>query len=214
MIRSTQPGQRRSKDRRPTGTRDRLVAAARECVRDRGAARTSSRAITDAAGANLASITYYFGSKDALVAVALAAELDDWLRPVLDRLAEDGDSARRLLAAIEALNDVFEAQRTRVPALLEVFVQAARDGSGDGVVAQSWGEFRDRLASVIDELRAGRAVPAWVEPDSMATLILVVAAGTAVGVTVAPDTVSHRAVATQFAGLLLAARSVSPASGD
>ena len=40
----------------------------------------------------------------------------------------------------------------------------------------------------------------------MATLILVVAAGTAVGVTVAPETVSHRAVASQFAGLLLAAQ--------
>jgi hypothetical protein len=39
----------------------------------------------------------------------------------------------------------------------------------------------------------------------MATLILAVAAGTAVGVTVAPDAVSHRAVASQFAGLLLAA---------
>jgi AcrR family transcriptional regulator len=214
MTTATQPGQRRSKDRLPTGTRDRLVAAARECVRDRGAARTSSRAITDAAGANLASITYYFGSKDALVAVALAAELDDWLRPVLDRLAENGDPALRLLAAIEALHEVFEAQQERVPALLEVFVQAARDESGDGVVAQTWADFRDRLASVIDELRVDGVVPAWVEPEAMATLILVVAAGTAVSVTVAPETVSHRAVAAQFAGLLLAARSVSPASGE
>jgi AcrR family transcriptional regulator len=206
MTTSVQPGQRRTKDRRTTGTRDRLVTAARECLRTRGAARTSSRAITDLAGANLASITYYFGSKEALVAVALTQELDDWLRPVLDRLAEDGDPALRLLAAIEALNEIFEAQRHRMPALLEVFVQAARDGTGDGVTAQTWADFRDRLAAVIDELRRSGAVPPWVEPESMATLILVVATGTAVGVTVAPDTVSHRAVASQFAGLLLAAR--------
>ena len=206
--------QRRAKDPRATGTPERLVAAARECLRTRGAAQTSSRAITDLAGANLASITYYFGSKDALVSVALAEELHDWLRPVLDRLADDGDPALRLLAAIESLNEIFEAQSHRMPALLEVFVQAARDGSGDHVVARTWADFRDRLATVIQELRDGGAVPTWVEPESMATLILVVAAGTAVGVTVAPETVSHRAVASQFAGLLLAAqtRAAPPAS--
>ena len=206
--------QRRAKDGRATGTRDRLVVAARECLRTRGAARTSSRAITDLAGANLASITYYFGSKDALVAAALAAELDDWLRPVLDGLAEDGDPALRLLASIERLNEIFEAQRDRMPALLEVFVQAAREGTGDGVAAHTWADFRNRLAAVIDELRTSGAVPPWVEPESMATLILVVATGTAVGVTVAPETVSHRAVASQFAGLLLAAqtRGAPPAS--
>ena len=206
MTTVVQPAQRRTKDRRPTGTRDRLVAATRECLRTRGSVGTSSRAITDLAGANLASITYYFGSKDELVAVALAQELDDWLGPVLDRLADDGDPALRLLAAIDALNEIFESQRDRMPALLEVFVQAARDGSGDHVVARTWSDFRDRLASVIDELRAAGAVPAWVDPDSMATLILVVAAGTAVGVTVASETVSHRGVASQFAGLLLAAQ--------
>jgi AcrR family transcriptional regulator len=199
--------QRRATGHRPTGTPARLVAAARECLRTRGAARTSSRAITDLAGANLAAITYYFGSKDALVAVALAQELDDWLGPVLDRLAEPGDPALRLLAAIDALHEIFEAQRERVPALLEVFVQSAREGDrdGDDVVARTWASFSERLAAVIDELRARGAVPSWVEPRPMATLIVVVAAGTAVGVTVAPDSVSHRAVAAQFAGLLLAA---------
>jgi AcrR family transcriptional regulator len=199
--------QRRTTGHRTTGTPERLVAAARECLRTWGAARTSSRAITDLAGANLASITYYFGSKDALVAAALAQELDDWLRPVLDRLAEPGDPALRLVAAIDALQAIFEAQHERVAALLEVFVQAARDGGDDDVVARTWADFRDRLATVIAELRERDVVPPWVEPESMASLILVVAAGTAVGVTVAPDTVSHRAVASQFAGLLLAARS-------
>src|SRR5262249_25627823 len=52
--------QRRATGHRPTGTPERLVAAARECLRTRGAARTSSRAITDLARANLAAITYYF----------------------------------------------------------------------------------------------------------------------------------------------------------
>ena len=198
--------QRRDKDKRPTGTRERLVDATRECLRTRGAARTSSRAITDLAGANLASITYYFGSKEALVAAALAQELDEWLGPVLDRLAEPGDPALRLFAAVDALHEIFEAQRHRMPALLEVFVDGARSGAGDSVVARTWADFGDRLATVIEELGATGAIPAWVDPAAMATLILVVATGTAVGAAVAPETTDHRAVAAQFAGLLLAAR--------
>ena len=64
--------QRRSKSRRDTGTEQRLVEATRGCLRSRGLADTSSRAITDLAGANLAAITYHFGSKEQLVALSRA----------------------------------------------------------------------------------------------------------------------------------------------
>src|SRR5262245_7221419 len=64
--------QRRSKGQRDHGVRDRLVDATRACVRARGVADTSSRLIAETADANLGAITYYFGSKDELVAAALA----------------------------------------------------------------------------------------------------------------------------------------------
>jgi AcrR family transcriptional regulator len=69
-----------------SGARDRLLQATRQCVRDRGLTGTSSRTITDAAGVNLAAITYYFGSKDDLVSAALADELRDWIQPALEQL--------------------------------------------------------------------------------------------------------------------------------
>ena len=92
--------QRRSKSSRDTGTEQRLVEATRGCLRSRGLAETSSRAITDLAGANLAAITYHFGSKEGLVAVALAAELEGWTQPVLELLDQAGDPATRLLGAV------------------------------------------------------------------------------------------------------------------
>ncbi len=197
--------QRRSKDQRTTGTRDRLLQATQGCLRARGLAETSSRAITERAGANLAAITYHFGSKDQLVAVALASELQEWTQPVLGLLDEPQDPARRLLDAIGALTATFEKQRERVPGLLEVFVHAARDPDPENPIATSWRDLRNRVASVIDELRVSGAVPVWVAPDAMAALILAVAAGTVVSVTVEPSGTSHRDIAAQFASLLLAA---------
>jgi hypothetical protein len=55
-------------------------------------------------------------------------------------------------------------------------------------------------------LRDGRAVPAWVDADAMASLVLAVAAGVTVAVGIDPDGPDHRAIANQFAGLLLSAR--------
>jgi AcrR family transcriptional regulator len=181
------------------------VEAARGCLRTRGLAETSSRAITDLAGANLAAITYHFGSKERLVAVALAAELEAWTRPVLELLDEPGDAAPRLLGAVSALNATFDEQRERLPGLLEVFVHAARDPDPGNPVTATWTDLAARLAAVITELRAGGVAPVWVAPDAMAALILAVAAGTVVSVIVEPAGASHRDIAAQFASLLLAA---------
>lgn len=195
--------QRRSRDRRDTGARDRLLTAARRCLRERGLRGTSSRAITAAAGENLAAVTYYFGSKDELVAAALAAELGEWVEPVLAHLREPVDAAQRLLAAVAALGAAFDAQRDRVPALLEVFVQAARDPAAGAPIVAVWDEVHRELAAVVSELRAADAVAPWVDPDAMAALIVAVVAGTVVSEAVAPDGTHHAAIAAQFVSLLL-----------
>jgi AcrR family transcriptional regulator len=165
--------------------------------------------IADTADANLAAITYYFGSKDHLVEVALAEELHDWTQPALALLREHSDPATGLLAAANSLNATFDEQRDRAPALLEVFVHAARAPHPQNLVAQIWADLRAQLATLVDELRSRGAIPNWVEPEAMAALILAVAAGTVVGTTVEPNGISHRDVADQFASLLLSASSES-----
>jgi AcrR family transcriptional regulator len=205
--------QRRSRDRRDTGARAQLLEAAHACLRSRGLAQTSSRVIADAAGANLGAITYYFGSKEHLVAEALSEELRSWTQPVLDLLAGTEDPATRLLEAVNTLNETFERQRDRAPGLLEVFVHAARDPGTSTPVAQIWSHLRAQLVRVITELRETGSIPAWVAPDAMAALILAVGAGTVVSATVEPDRVDHRAIAAQFASFLLAAGTTSGGQG-
>jgi AcrR family transcriptional regulator len=198
--------QRRSKAHRDTGTRDRLVRAARTCLRLHGREGASSRAIADTAEANLSAITYYFGSKEDLLADALAEELAEWTDPALATLASPGDPTTRLLHAVSILDAAFEQARDRVPALLEVFVHAARDERADAPVARTWAALRARLSDVIAELRGAGVVPAWIDPPSMASLILAVVAGTVVATAVDAAGTDHRAIGAQFAALLLAAR--------
>ena len=212
-VRMITTAQRRSKDRRETGTRAQLLEATQACLRSRGLAHTSSRSIADVAGANLGAITYYFGSKEHLVAAALAEELRSWTQPVLELLAGSGDPATRLLQAVNTLSETFEQQRDRAPGLLEVFVHTARDPDASSPVAQIWRNLRSQLAAVIAELLADDAIPGWVSPDAMAALILAVGAGTVVSATVEPERVDHRAIAAQFASLLLAAGTRSGGQG-
>ena len=55
------------------GHREKLLAGAKRCLYERGYGRTTTRDIVEASGANLASIGYHFGSKEALLLAVLEA---------------------------------------------------------------------------------------------------------------------------------------------
>jgi AcrR family transcriptional regulator len=198
--------QRRSKDVRPTETRARLLAGARAVVARDGLGGTTSRAIAEAADVNLAAITYHFGSKDELIVVALVEEVRRLAEPVLAVLGDDTDPARRLLAAVSMLEASFERRRDHVPIFLAAVSGAASRPGLAHDLAALWSELRHRLASEITDLRTASMVPAWVEPDAMAALVLTVISGVAVASVVDPDGPDHRAVGGQLASLLLASR--------
>ena len=92
-----------------TDTPERLVVAAWECVRKHGTAGATSRAVTAAADANLGAITYYFGSKDALVAEAVGGAIEALLAPALHALQDEAlDPVGRLLGAVTQLQQAYE----------------------------------------------------------------------------------------------------------
>jgi AcrR family transcriptional regulator len=65
-----------------TGNRDKLLRGALECVQERGYGNTSSRDLARAAGANVASSNYRFGSKDAFLDEVLGTCFEMWSRRV------------------------------------------------------------------------------------------------------------------------------------
>ena len=67
-------------------SRHRLMAAARTLLAERGEESVSLRDITEAAEANVAAVSYHFGSKDALCRAAIQDALDGLTRDQLDGL--------------------------------------------------------------------------------------------------------------------------------
>jgi AcrR family transcriptional regulator len=119
-------------------SKDRLLQGALTCIAQRGYAATSSRDIAKAAGANVASINYHFGSKEALVNEALGQCFGMWNQRVEDAFeAAAGLAPRDQLAAIlHAAIDSFADLRSSVHACVESYAPALRSQ-----------ELRERLAA-------------------------------------------------------------------
>jgi AcrR family transcriptional regulator len=187
-------------------TEAKLLAGALDCLRRLGLRGTTSRAIAAAAGVNLGAITYHFGSKDELVARALLSAVRGWIEPALEILRRDVDPAERLLAAVEQLRSSFEGAREMLPLYLEALVAAPRNDTLRAGVEALLTEVRTLLSAQLREQRDSGYVPAWVDPDAMATLLVSTADGIALHATLEPDAVDPTAVATQAVQLLLASR--------
>lgn len=184
--------------------RSRLLDAARGCVAERGIAGATSREITERAGANLASITYYFGSKDELLADALFDDLERRITPALAPLDEDGPPTERMLRTVQLLLAELDRSRSELGVHVEALVHATRDPVYGRRAAALLGRLRERLAALLHELRAEGVVPGWVDPAAMASLIMATAHGVVLQAQLDPDGPDHTAMSSQFALLLLA----------
>ena len=194
-----------SADERSSATRQALLDAARRCVKDGGLASATSRHITTEAGANLGAITYYFGSKDDLIAEALFGALEQRISPALEAFAADAPPTETLLAVVQQLLAEFRRNEDEAPVYLEALLLATRDARYRERAVTLYGSLRARLAELITDLAAQGIVPSWVEPTAMASLVLACANGIVLQSRLDPDHADPLALATQFAGLLVAA---------
>jgi len=88
-------------------TRDRLLNAAEHLFATVGIAETSLRAITAEAGANLASVNYHFGSKEALFQAVIARRLGPINQERLRLLAEAEEEADDQAPPLERIIEAF-----------------------------------------------------------------------------------------------------------
>jgi AcrR family transcriptional regulator len=193
---------------RATGaaTRAALVDATLACLAERGPTGTTSRAIAGRAGANLAAITYHFGSKEALVAEALLTSVRGWLEPVLSVLRSDDEPTSRTVRAVAALQSSLADARAAVPLHLGALTTAAHNPALRHGLDELLAEVHRLLAGQIAEQVASGYLPPWVEPDAMAHLLVALADGIALHAVLQPDAVDPDAVVAQALALLLAAR--------
>ncbi len=188
-------------------TRESLLVAARTCIGRKGLAATTSRDIASEAGANLAAITYHFGSKDKLVASALLDELRSWLTPTLEVLGGDGDPSIRTMLAIQSLMTTFQDHESAAPTYVQAVAQAPMLPSLQEGLIELWVELRELLAADIEAMQDRGELPSWIEPITMAAVLVAVANGLVLHVSVEPEGPRLSDMASQFGVLLLAVRS-------
>lgn len=128
------------------GNREDLLAGARECLFDKGYARTTVRDIATASGVSMAAIGYHFGSKEALLTAALADATREWGEELGAALGEadrhDPDPLRRFASHSDAIRASVTGHRGMWAATFDALAHP---------------EMRAQLATQNDESRAGLA---------------------------------------------------------
>ncbi len=105
------------------GHKEELLRGAKQCLAEKGYARTTARDIVAASGTNLASIGYHFGSKEKLLAAAIIEALGEWGDEVERALsvAVDADPMKRLEMMWDGLIESYQANQGMWLASLEVY---------------------------------------------------------------------------------------------
>ncbi|GAA1106544.1 TetR/AcrR family transcriptional regulator [Nocardiopsis composta] len=106
------------------GHKEQLLEGAKQCLYAKGYARTTARDIVAASGANLASIGYHYGSKEALLTAAMVDAVGEWADRVTGSLrVERSDPMGRFEEVMNRLAGSYPGARTMVAANFEALAQ-------------------------------------------------------------------------------------------
>lgn len=131
--------------------RGKLLEATLRCFDRLPLDRITVRAIAAEAGANVASINYHFGSRDALLSAAAVEGLDRWLVELASGLASisGDDSAARLARAAELVAATRVSRAPLARAYLTALAMSLHDDAVRLTLAEGFRRARPALAAVL-----------------------------------------------------------------
>lgn len=152
--------------------REQLIDGAITCLQTKGYARTTARDIAAASSANLASIGYHFGSKEALLNEALMRILDERNRYVGRSAAGDRDSSplEQLTATYASVRRIFRRYRPVLVAFVEAMAQAERSPELREQLAAQYRESRRGMTALLRRSLGEDADRLRIDPSAMASL--------------------------------------------
>jgi AcrR family transcriptional regulator len=131
--------------------RSNLIEGTLRCLQRLPPDRVTARAIAGESGANLASIAYHFGSKDALVTEAVVAGLDRWLEEVAATL--DGLDAAEPSTLLRRADEAIDATRKQHAGLARNFLlalaRAQHDSRVRDLLTEGFRKTRPRIAALL-----------------------------------------------------------------
>jgi AcrR family transcriptional regulator len=131
--------------------RSKLIEGTLRCLERLPPERVTARAIAEESGANVASITYHFESKDALITEAVIVGLDRWLAEIAGRLAElDDEPPPERFRRAAAVTEEGRRRHTGLAAnFLGALAKAQHDPRIRGLLTEGFLRTRPEVAGVL-----------------------------------------------------------------
>jgi AcrR family transcriptional regulator len=184
--------------------REALLAGAKECLRTKGYAHTTARDLVAASGANLSSIGYHFGSKEALLAEAFDEVFMEWTAH-LNAAARGNPAAsalERMGASWHRMLDEMPAQGSLMLAFVESIGPSVRSAELREKLAEHYQRTRIEVAAAV---RDSLGPDATADPEIVASFLIAVHDGFMVQFLVDPARVPSGEQLTSALGAALTA---------
>jgi AcrR family transcriptional regulator len=173
-------GPRRTQDERRSEAERRLLEAAAELIGENGPARVTLATIGERAGYSRGLATHHFGSKGAMMQRLVDAVTAQFRESIIDESRSDSpmDEVLGLVRTyFRVLSDLQPVNRAR----LVLWADAVATGSPDvrPAMVSADREFREEIAKRIQRGVAAGQIPASLEPQGLATVIIAMLRGVA-----------------------------------
>ena len=162
-----------------TSHRDQLLEGAIECLRTKGYSRTTARDIAAAANANLGSIGYHFGSKDALLNEAITRTCEQWTVRLGEAAsaAPDASPLEQMAASWVAMLAAFEEMRPVLVGFVEAVGQSAWSDELREQMAAHYRRVRQAITEMVNSSLGPAAEELGADPKVVASFLLAVCDG-------------------------------------
>jgi len=131
--------------------REALIDGTLRCIEEKPSESVTARDISAASGANLASIVYHFGSKDALMAHAMEVGFNRWQAELATAMGDLGGAtpAERMGRVVEHLQVEAKRHQGLTNAFLAALARAPHDSELREVLARAYSASRESVAALL-----------------------------------------------------------------
>jgi AcrR family transcriptional regulator len=144
------------------------VTAAYRVIAERGFEGLRTREVAAAAGVNIATLHYYFPSKEDLIKGVVGYAMSRFQTT----LSSSGSAIQRLRSHIQGLRRLSRDEPELFGVMGELMMRSARDPALGRIVAKTNEFWHGTLRDMLRAARADGDLPAEIEPDGMAAVIV------------------------------------------
>jgi AcrR family transcriptional regulator len=148
--------------------RDALVQAAYEEIAENGFEGLRTREVAGAVGVNVATLHYYFPSKEDLIKAVVGHAMSRFQ----STLAAEGTAIERLRGHFSGLRRLAREEPELFATMAELMLRASRDGALASIIDKTTGFWHRTLEGLLRAAREDGDLPKTIDPDGMAAVIV------------------------------------------